>query len=156
MRPRLILALLCCTIPALALSGGLEKATVHAMRKVPCAQGQSSSHGGFFSGLASATGGPGEIGECIEYELRTAKVSYIVRPNRAVLLLLGGDVSIKLAGGELFLRTSEAPRQLRCAVLAMSLLSDVEKAEGGDPPLPRCYSRSGTEAPCPEAFDPLP
>ena len=154
MKPCWILALLCCTIPAFALSGGMEKATVHAMRKVPCAEGQSSGPGGFLSAFASASGGPGTIGECIEYELYTAKVSYIIRPNRAILLLLGGDVSIKLAGDELLLRSSEAPKNLRCAVLAMSLLSDVDRAERSDQFPPRCYSRSGREVPCLEEPDP--
>jgi hypothetical protein len=31
-----ILALFCCSTPLFGLSGGMEKATVHAMRKVPC------------------------------------------------------------------------------------------------------------------------
>ena len=154
MKPCWILALLCCTIPAFALSGGMEKATVHAMRKVPCAEGQGSGHGGFLSGFASVSAGPGTVGECIEYELYTAKVSYIIRPNRAILLLLGGDVSIKLAGDELLLRSSEAPKNLRCAVLAMSLLSDAEKTGGSDQLSPRCYSRSGREYPCLEEPDP--
>jgi len=149
-----ILALFCSSIPAFALSGTMEKATVHAMRKVPCVEGQSSGHGGFLSGLANA-GSAGVPGECIEYEIQTAKVAYIIRPNRAILLLLGGDVSIKLAGDELLMHTSDTPKNIHCAVLAMSLLSDPEKAELRDPAPPRCYASSGREIPCPLEPDPL-
>jgi hypothetical protein len=140
-----ILVLLCFAVPALALSGNMEKATVHAMRKVPCVQVQSSGHGGFFSGLANSGGA--NPGECIEYELHTAKVVYIIRPSRAILLLLGADVSIKLAGDELLMRTPDVPKDVHCAVLAMSLLSDVNRKE----PIRThvCFSEDGQEVPCP-------
>ena len=112
-----ILALLGCSIPTFALRGGMQKATVQAMRKVPCTgtESQSTGRNGFLSGLAGSSSGGGE---CIEYELRTEKVSYIIRPHRAILLLLGGDVSIKLADNELLLRTTESVKDIRCAVLA--------------------------------------
>jgi hypothetical protein len=140
-----ILVLLCCAIPALALSGNMEKATVHSMRKVPCAEAQTSGRGGFFSGLANS--GVGMPGECVEYELHTAKVVYIIRPNRNILLLLGGDVSIKLAGDELLMRTPDAPKDVRCSVVGMSLLTDVNKSE-----LTRtrvCLNEDGREITCP-------
>jgi len=147
-----ILVLLCSSLPALALSGGMEKATVQSMRKVPCMETQSTGHGGFISGLLDG-GSPGMVNECIEYELRTDKVSYIIRPNRAILLLLGGNVLIKLADSELLLRTSNAPKDIRCAVLAMSLRSEAEKRdrerERARPAPPRCYTESGQEIPCP-------
>jgi hypothetical protein len=145
-----ILALLGCSIPTFALRGGMEKATVQAMRKVPCMESQSTGRSGFLSGLAGSSSGGGE---CIEYELRTEKVSYIIRPHRAILLLLGGDVSIKLADNELLLRTTESVKDIRCAVVAMSLRSDAEKKDrerNRSRPAPtRCYAESGREILCP-------
>ena len=143
-----ILILLCSALPAFALRGGMEKATVYAMHKVPCMEAQSSGHGGIFSGLGGGNGGV--VNECIEYELRTEKVRYIIRPNRAILLLLGGDVSIKLADSELLLRTGESAKDIRCAVLAMSLRSEVEPREGNRPVRPICHAESGREISCPE------
>jgi hypothetical protein len=146
-----ILALLCCSIPTFALRGGMEKATVHSMRKVPCMESQNTAGNRLLSGLAGSSSGGGE---CIEYELRTEKVSYIIRPRHAILLLLGGDVSIKLADNELLLRTSESVKDIRCAVLAMSLRSDAEKKERererSRPAPMRCYAESGREVLCPD------
>jgi hypothetical protein len=141
------LVLLCGCIPAFALSGGMQKATVHAMRKVPCMEPQSTGRGGVVSGLVFGGGG-GAVNECIEYELRTEKVSYIIRPHHAILLLLGGDVSIKLAENELLLRTSEAVKDIRCAVLAMSLCSEAEKRERERSAPQRCYAESGRQISC--------
>jgi hypothetical protein len=143
------------SIPALALSGGMEKATVHAMRKAPCMEAQSASRG---AGVLAGIAGTSDLGgnECIEYEIRTEKVSYVIRPNRAILLLLGGDVSIKLAGSELLLRTNESLKDIRCSVLAMTLRSEAEKRERerereASRPYPqRCYTESGREFPCPD------
>jgi hypothetical protein len=147
-----ILALLCCSIPTFAVRGGMEKATVHAMRKVPCTESQSTGRNGFLSGLAGSSGSGSS--ECIEYELRTEKVSYIIRPHRAILLLLGGDVSIKLADNELLLRTSQSVKDIRCAVLAMSLRSEAEikdrERERSRPAPTRCHTESGREILCPD------
>jgi hypothetical protein len=128
----------------------MEKAIVHSMRKVPCQESQETGRGGILSNLVGG-GGSGIFNECIEYELRTDKVSYIIRPRRAVLLLLGGNVSIKLADSELLLRTGEAIKDIRCAVLSMTLRAEAEKRErereASGPP--RCYSQSGREINCP-------
>jgi hypothetical protein len=146
-----ILALLCCSVPIFALNGSMEKATVHAMRKVPCMESQNTGHGGFIAGLA---GSSGVANECIEYELRTGKVIYTIRPHRAILLLLGGDVAIKLAGSDLLLRTNESVKDVRCSVIAMSLRSEAEKKERererGRPVSLRCYTESGREIFCPD------
>lgn len=148
-----ILALLCCSIPTFALRGGMEKAIVHAMRKVPCMESQSTGKNGFLSGLAGTGSGSGE---CIEYELRTEKVSYTIRPHRAILLLLGGDVAIKLADSELLLHTSESVKDIRCSVIAMSLRSDAERKERererSRPAPMRCYAESGREILCPDGY----
>jgi hypothetical protein len=154
-----ILALLCSSIAAHGLSGGMEKAVVNAMQKVPCKEVQSSArHHGILAELVGGRpdggpeGGPGG-GECIEYELRTEKVSYVIRPRIAILLLLGADVYIKLINDELLLRTSEAPKDIHCAVLAMSLRSEEEKKERRFPRI--CLSESGAEVACsaePEPF----
>ncbi len=153
-----ILALLCCTLPAFALSGGMEKASVQAMRKVPCPG--TAGRGGFPPGLVNGSSGPDNISECVEYELYTGKVSYIIRPHRAILLLLGGDVFIKLAGDQLILHTSAAPKYIHCAVLAMTLRSEDEKrekekewerereAERRRYYPPSCFNETGTEVPC--------
>jgi hypothetical protein len=95
----------------------------------------------------------------MEYELRTDKVSYIIRPRHMILLLLGGNVSIRLAGGQLLLHTDESPKDIRCDVLAMSLRSEQEKREQDKewererertrPYAPGCYAESGEEIPCP-------
>ncbi len=155
-----IFLLLCCSLPGLALSGGMEKASVHSMRKVPCAEIQSTGRGGFLSGLANGGSSPGIVNECVEYELYSAKVSYIIRPHRAILLLLGGDVFIKLAGDELILHSSAQPKDIHCAVLAMTLRSEEEKrekekewereheAEHRRNYPPGCFTETGTAIPC--------
>jgi hypothetical protein len=146
-----IIALLCSSIPALALSGGMEKAVVHAMRKTPCAESPNNGHrNAVLSELAgSAAGG----GECIEYELRTQKVSYVIRPHVAILLLLGADVYIELAKDELLLHTSVVPKDIHCSVLAMSLRAKQEQRERRQPPL--CLSESGTEIACSDEPEPF-
>ncbi len=143
-----ILALLCCNIPSFALHGAMEKATVNAMRKVPCVEIQSSGGGGMLSGFAGVPGGT--VDECVEYELRTNKVSYIVRPHRTILLMLGADVSIKLAESELLLQIREGAKEIRCVVISMSLRSEAEKREGNRPYPRNCYAESGRQIPCPE------
>jgi hypothetical protein len=146
-----ILALLLSSIPTFALRGAMEKATVHAMRKVPCMETQSTGRGGILAGLAGGAGSGGGVNECIEYELRTEKVSYIIRPHRAVLLLLGGDVEIKLADSELLLRVNEGGKDIRCSVVAMSMRTEAEKREKAH--LRSCFAESGREVPCPEDPD---
>jgi len=137
-----ILALLGCTVPGLALGGGMQKATVHAMRKVHCTQS--------IGGILGTIVGPSEDSECIEYEVRTEKVSYFIRPNRAILLLLDSDVSIKLAGNELLLHTSASVKDIRCNVVSMSLRSDSDKdkKERNYQDSRRCRTESGKEIPC--------
>ena len=147
-----ILTLLCCSLPALALGGEMEKATVHSMRKVPCMD--AAPQAARLGVLSNLVGGPSDIGgECVEYELRTEKVSYVIRPHRPILLLLGGNVSIKFASSELLLRTAGAPKDIRCAVLAMSLRAAAEKAEqrsahNYQSPV-RCFE-AGREIRCPD------
>jgi len=154
MRKCWIFALLCCVIPgcatpAGAVMGAMEKATVHAMRKVPCMDSPGGGRPGF--------GGGGGVPECTEYELRSAKVSYRIRPRRSILLLLGGDVSIKLAGDQLLLHSNESVKDIHCDVLEMWLNSEEDKREQEKAwererdrsynPQP-CYSASGRETPC--------
>jgi hypothetical protein len=144
-----ILALLCCSFPAFGLSRGMEKAIVHSMRKVPCMDTPEAARIGLYSNL---TGNQPDIGgDCVEYELRTEKVSYVIRPRRPILLLLGGDVSIRFATSELLLRTADAPKDVRCDVLSMSLRTAAETAErrrDRQPPV-RCYE-GGHEIRCPD------
>jgi hypothetical protein len=150
-----ILVLLCfaipsSAIPASALSGNMLRATVHAMRKVPCTEITGAPVRGGFGGATEEW--------CLEYELRTESVSYVIRPHHMILLLLGGDVSIRLAGGQLLLHTNESPKDIRCDVLAMTLRSEQEKQERDKdrererehnrPYAPGCYNESGTEIPC--------
>jgi hypothetical protein len=151
-----ILVLLCSSFPAFALSGGMQKAVVQAMRKSPCADTQSSpGHHGVISGILGAAT-PGN--DCVEYVLLTERVRYVIRPRVAILLLLGDNVYIKLAGDQLLLRTSEAPKDVRCAVLSMTLRGSEEdeneaRNERRRPSV--CLSESGDEVPCstdPEAF----
>lgn len=143
-----ILVLLCAGFPAFALSGGMQKAVVHAMRKSPCTEGQSDAgHHGVISGII----GTGTFSnQCIEYELLTNTVRYVIRPHVAILLLLGDDVYIKLAGDELLLRSSEAPKDIRCSVLSMSLRSDEDENEARREwnRSSVCRSESGEEVPC--------
>jgi hypothetical protein len=151
-----ILALLCSSFPAFALSGGMQKAIVHAMRKSHCADAQSSpGHHGVISGII---GSDTPASECVEYVLFTDQVRYVIRPRVAILLLLGDDVYIKLAGDTLLLRSSEARKDVRCAVLSMTLRgSEEDENEARDerrhPSV--CLDQSGDEVPCsrdPEAF----
>ncbi len=144
-----ILALLCSSFPAFALSGGMQKAVVQAMRKSHCADTQSSpGHHGILSEIVGADT-PGS--DCVDYVLLTERVRYVIRPRIAILLLLGDDVYIKLAGDQLLLRTSEAPKNVRCAVLSMTLRGSEEeenevKNEDRRPSV--CLSESGEEIPC--------
>jgi hypothetical protein len=119
-----IVALLCSAKPAAALGGGMETATVHSMRKVACMEDLAmAAH----SVYAMA---PGAVpANCVEYELRTAKVSYTIQPRHAVLLLVGGDVGIRLTGNELILRSAGAVKEVRCDVLTMALRTEAEKKE---------------------------
>ena len=92
--------------------------------------------------------------------LLTERVRYVIRPRVAILLLLGDDVYIKLAGDELLLRTSEAPKDVHCAVLSMTLRGSEEEEKEDEARKERhrpsvCLSESGDEVPCsadPEAF----
>lgn len=145
-----ILLLVSMTVPALAVSGEMQKATVHSMRKVPCLDSPSAvnpyAYGAAITGVPAVTG----VGDCVEYELRTAKVSYVIQPRRTILLLVGGDVSIKLAGGNLLLQTSESNKDIRCDVLSMTLLSEVERKENQNhAPPPLCVDQIGRVVACP-------
>jgi hypothetical protein len=64
------------------LSGNMLRATVHAMRKVPCTEITGAPVRGGFGGATEEW--------CLEYELRTESVSYVIRPHHMILLLLGG------------------------------------------------------------------
>ncbi len=149
-----ILALLCSTNLALALSGGLERATVHSMRKVPCMPVPLNLP-------LSPDPKPGfapDPTQCVEYELRTGKVSYIIQPHHAILLAVGGAVTIRLAGNELMLRSSATTKEIRCSVLAMTLRSEEDKKETetehesqpGRPASGGCYTEAGFEISCAE------
>lgn len=158
-----ILALICSAPPALALNGSMERATVHAMRKVPCMEAQVSGSGEILAVNSGpdagsvAAGGP-VAGECIEYELRTGKVSYVIHPRRAILLEVGGQVSIKLAGKQLLLVASGGAKEIHCDVLSMTLRSEQEKREQEkewereNQPSRHypsgCYTESGVEFSC--------
>jgi hypothetical protein len=137
--------------PARGLSGGMETAVVQAMRKLPCNEAQrSAGHKGILSGLIGS-GGPAN--ECIAYELHSEKVTYIIRPRVAILLLLGANVEIKLVNDELLLRTDQAPKEIRCAVLSMTLRSEEQqrKQEREEQRhIPICLSDSGDAVPCGE------
>lgn len=145
-----ILTLLCCSLPALALSDGMEKATVHSMRKVPCMDTPEATRVAILSNLANVPQDTAS-GDCVEYELRTEKVSYVIRPRRSILLLLGASVSIKFAPRELLVRTPDVPKDIRCDVLAMTLRTAAEKSErrrDRQSPM-RCYE-FGREIRCPD------
>lgn len=158
-----ILALICSTTPVLALNGSMERATVHAMRKVPCMDAQLAGHEEILAVTTASdnpsAGAMGPVaGECIEYELRTGKVSYVVHPHHAVLLQVGGEVSIKLAGKQLILQTGGAAKEIHCDVRSMTLRSEQEKREQ-DKEWERenrpsrhypsgCYNDAGTEFSC--------
>lgn len=144
-----ILVLLCSSFPAFALSGGLQRAVVQAMRKSHCADGQSSGQHGAISEIFGNGGG----NECVEYVLLTERVRYVIRPRVAILLLLGDNVYIKLAGDQLLLRTSEARKDVHCAVLSMTLRGSEEEEEENEARDERhrpsvCLSQSGDEVPC--------
>jgi hypothetical protein len=142
-----ILVLLCCA-PILAFSGGIQKANVHSMRKVHCPEGQSNG------GILNAIIGPGDSdNDCIEYELRTEKVSYVIRPNRSVLLIPDSDVSFKMAGSILLLHTDDAPKDIRCAVISMELRSEEEKKERSRPEPRNCRDKFNRDANCPDNPD---
>ena len=64
--------------------------------------------------------------------LLTERVRYVIRPRIAILLLLGDDVYIRLAGDQLLLRTSEAPKDVHCAVLSMTLRGKRRRRGRGD------------------------
>lgn len=126
-----ILALICSTAPVFALNGGLERATVHAMRKAPCMVARAAGNGEILpvSGGPEATV-PNPAGtECVQYELRTGTVSYVIHPHRTILLEVGGEVSIKLTGRQLILQTSSEAKEIRCDVLSMTLRSEEERRE---------------------------
>jgi hypothetical protein len=108
-----------CT-PAAALSGGMEKAVVRAMRRVQCTEGQTGEHNKVITALVGAGGD----GTCMEYQLHTARVSYVIRPRVAILLKLGDNVYIKLFKDELILHTGQARKDIRCSVLSMRLRGD--------------------------------
>ncbi|MGC2208539.1 MAG: hypothetical protein WA532_00390 [Candidatus Korobacteraceae bacterium] len=121
------------------------------MRKSHCADGQSSGQHGAISEIFGNGGG----NECVEYVLLTERVRYVIRPRVAILLLLGDDVYIKLAGDQLLLRTGEARKDVHCAVLSMTLRGSEEEENGERDERRRCLSDSGDEVPCsagPEAF----
>lgn len=143
-----IFLLLCCTAPAFAVSGEMQKATVQAMHKIPC-PGTPSANFGALAGVPGMPSVTDSYGDCVEYELRTAKVSYIIQPRRPILLLVGGDVAIKLAGSELLLRTNESAKDIRCDVRSMSLLSDVVRKENQNHAPPLCVDGIGRVVSCP-------
>lgn len=132
--------LLCPSLPALALSGNVEQATVTSMHRVACQPVQTLISTGQHGEAANA---PRE--DCVEYELRTATVSYIVRPRSPVLLLLGSNVSLRVVKDKLMLRTAETPREIHCAVVAMSLLEGEERPQRR---APACLNSLGEEIPC--------
>jgi hypothetical protein len=142
-----IFAMLCCTIPAFALSGGMEKAIVYSMHKVPCPDSPGAPRAGTLPPGYSEV--PDAGGQCVEYELRTEKVSYIIRPRHVVLLLLGGSVAIKFAGSELLVHTGDYVKDIHCAVLAMTLRTEAEQRERAAPSPVRCYV-GDREVACPE------
>jgi hypothetical protein len=154
-----ISALLCLTTSAFALSAEMERATVHGMRKVPCMEAQLAGGGEILSVSAVTETGP-VAAECTEYELRTGRVSYIIHPRRAILLEVGGEVAIRLAGKQLMLRTSSDVKEIRCDVLSMTLRSEEEKKEKDKEwerqhqPIRQypsgCYTDSGIEFSCGE------
>ena len=110
-------------LPALAVSGNMEKAMVFAMRKIPCPDNPQAMRS---ASVAAMFGG--EVnGDCMEYELRTEKVNYVIRPRNSVLLLLGSTVTIRPMRGELVLRSSDLPKEVRCAVMSMVLRTEAER-----------------------------
>jgi hypothetical protein len=129
----------------------MEKATVYSMHKVPC-EGSMP-----VAGMPQQPGMPpiimgGDGRECTEYELRTAKVSYIIRPRHEVLLMLGGEVLIRLAQSELLVLSSNSPKEIHCAVLAMSLRSETERRERDRSRVSHtvCFDEQGRVVRCPE------
>ncbi len=167
-----MLSLICSTSSALALNGEMERAVVRSMRKVPCMATAgmeallASSAPGY--GPVPASAGPeagpvtGSVtGQCIEYELHTGKVSYVIQPRHAILLEVGGEVAIKLVGKNLILQPAGLAKEIHCDVLSMTLRSDEEKKEK-DKEWERenqpsrhyttgCYTESGIEFNCGKA-----
>lgn len=151
--------LLCLTTSMFALSAEMERATVHGMRKVPCMEARWDGSGEILSVSTVPEAGP-MVAECIEYELRTGRVSYVIHPRRAILLEVGGEVAIRLAGKQLILQTSSDAKEIRCDVLSMTLRSEEEKKEKDKEwdrehqPIRRyptgCYTDSGIEFSCGE------
>ena len=144
----LLFVLCCCALPALGLAGGMERAIVHVMRKVPC---EDSGQGrGLPPGMATPMVAANE-GGCLEYELRTKKVSYVIRPHKQVLLMVGEEVMIRLAVSELIVSSPGLPKEVRCGVHSMMLLTEAEREERRErerPVIVRCYE-NGQLAPCP-------
>ncbi len=134
-------------LPALAVSGNMEKAMVFSMRKVPCPDAQAM-RGVQMSPMMGRDMG----GDCMEYELRTDKVSYVIRPRNSVLLLLGSSVMIRPVRGELAMRSSDQPKEIRCLVMSMTLRTEAErntrqKQVQYQPPV-RCFD-GAVEIACP-------
>ncbi len=153
-----ILVLIGSTTPAFALTGGMERATVHSMRMVPCMA--EVADGDETLALNTSPSLPPLTGDCVEYELHTSKVRYVIHPHHAILLEVGGEVSFKLDGNRLILLTSGGAKEIRCDVLSMTLRSDDENREkekewererqpSRDYPS-GCYTESGTEFSCAE------
>lgn len=136
-------------LPALAVNGNMEKAVVFAMHKVPCPDNPQAMRNAQF---AAIMGAPDMGGECMEYELRTSKVSYVIRPRNSILLLLGSSVTIRPVRGDLLLRSSDLPKEIRCLVMSMTMRSEAERnarqkqAQLQQPV--RCFD-GATEIPCP-------
>ncbi|MDR3762566.1 MAG: hypothetical protein P4M01_00570 [Acidobacteriota bacterium] len=114
----------CFALPAWAVNGNMEKAVVFAMHKVPCPDDPQAMRS---AQLATALGGHEVGGDCMEYELRTEKVSYVIRPHNSVLLLLGSSVTIRPIRGDLILHSGDQPKDVRCQVMSMTLRTEAER-----------------------------
>jgi chorismate synthase len=103
-------------------------------------------------GMGGMQAGMSSGGECLEYELRTKKVSYVVRPHKQVLLMVGEEVTIRLAISDLIVSSPGLPREVKCSVHSMVLLSEAERNERRQqqqqPVILRCYD-NGQAVPCP-------
>jgi hypothetical protein len=143
----LLVVLCCCALPAFGLAGGMERAIVHVMRKVPC----EDSGQGLPPGMAAQPMAAAGEGSCLEYELRTKKVSYVIRPHKQVLLMVGEEVMIRLAINDLIVSSPWLPKDVRCSVHSMMLLTEAEREERRErerPVIVRCYE-DGQPTPCP-------
>lgn len=142
--------ILCFALPAFGLAGGMERAIVHVMRKVPC-EGSAAFQAPPM-GMGGVQAGTSTGGDCLEYELRTKKVSYVVRPHKQVLLMVGEEVTIRLAISELLVSSPGLPREVKCSVHSMVLLSEAERndrrQQQQQPVILRCYD-NGQAVPCP-------